>query len=89
MTILMLFQRGMPDIINLIMLLLGVLLCLLALNSLFEWLTRKPWKRSKPPEEAILDDNIQNPIDRSLHEEQPKSSEQTDLFNTQLIQGRC
>ncbi|MDI6767047.1 MAG: hypothetical protein QME52_09525 [Bacteroidota bacterium] len=86
MTIIIIFQRGMPEIINLIILLLGVLLCLLALNNLFEWLTTKPWKRSKPPEETILDDNLQDPTGHSLHEDHQKSTEQTDLFIQQVLQ---
>jgi len=47
------FQRGTPDIINLILLLIGILLCLLALNSLYEWIKSRPWRKINTPDDNI------------------------------------
>jgi hypothetical protein len=56
MITLMILQRGTPDIVNLILLLVGVLLCLLALNSLYDWLRTKPWNKNVPPTESSEDE---------------------------------
>jgi hypothetical protein len=80
MIILMMFQRGTPDIINLIMLLIGMLLCLLTLNSLFEWLMTKPWKKSGTPGEANMDKSTQTDLNQTSDRESEKQSGQSDLF---------
>jgi hypothetical protein len=46
---LLFINKGTPDIINLLLLLIGILLCLLALNNFYDWIRTKPWNRNKPP----------------------------------------
>lgn len=53
-------QKGTPEIINLLGLLLGILLCLFALNAFIEWLMTKPWIRNKPPDETISENQTEN-----------------------------
>ena len=57
-----LLQKGTPDIINLILVLLGLLTLALILNSLYEWLMRTPWKKPKIQEPKITDENSNEPI---------------------------
>jgi len=78
-------QKGAPDIINLIGLLLGILLCLLALNALFEWLMTKPWKRDRNPDAIIGDENTETNLNQSNEEENKNQSDRSGLFIEQNI----
>ncbi len=73
------FQRGTPDIINLILLLIGILLCLLALNSLYEWIKSKPWKNVKTPDKNIAEQNeeTQNNDDLKTHKSNDYTNNKT------------
>ena len=76
----MMIQKGTPEIINLIGLLLGILLCLLVLNAFFEWLMTKPWKKSGTPGEANMDESTQTDLNQTSDRESEKQSGQSDLF---------
>jgi hypothetical protein len=81
----MMIQKGTPEIINLIGLLLGILLCLLALNAFFEWLMTKPWKRDDHLDAIIGDENSKTNLNQSAEEENKNHSDQSGLFNEQNI----
>ena len=82
MTILTIFQRGTPDIINLILLLIGALLCILAINTLYEWLKTKPWHKNNHPPENIDAENVPHPPDQTSD-----NTEQHDSFNLIAIEA--
>lgn len=58
MSFILVINKSIPDVGITLVFLLAFLLILLALNDLFEWLMKKPWKRNGPPEEQVsLDQN--------------------------------
>jgi len=80
MVTLSVFQRGTPDIFNLILLLIGVLLCVLAINTLYEWLRTKPWHNNNHPSE-----NIEG--EEQLPPDQPSDKEDRhDSFNSVVFE---
>ena len=81
----MMIQKGTPEIINLIGLLLGILLCLLALNAFFEWLMTKPWKRDRSPDAIIGNENSGTNLNQSTEEENKNQSDRSGLFIEQNI----
>ncbi len=81
----LMIQRGTPEIIDLIGLLLGILLCLLALNAFFEWLITKPWKRDGSPDAIIGDEKTETNLNQSTEEENKNQSQQSGLFIEQNI----
>lgn len=76
----LILQKGAPEITDLIILLIGVLFCLFAVNTLFEWLMTKPWKKSGTPTEAGSDECTQTDIHQKAEENSLKQSEQSDLI---------
>jgi hypothetical protein len=52
MIALILLEKTTPDLISLFLPLLGILLLVFALNTVYEWLKTKPWKRVKLPDET-------------------------------------
>jgi hypothetical protein len=63
MIALILLQKSAPHLINLFLPLLEILLFIFALNTLYEWLKTKPWKKDTtlpPTEETIQDGANQN-----------------------------
>lgn len=52
MIALILLEKTTPDLISLFLPLLGILLLVFALNTLYEWLKTKPWKKDKLPIET-------------------------------------
>ncbi len=82
---LIMIQKGAPDIINLIGLLLGILLCLLAVNAFFEWLMTKPWKRTNHPDAIIGDENSKTNLNQTTEEDNKNHSDQSGLFIEQNI----
>ncbi|MBI4811710.1 MAG: hypothetical protein HY800_09785 [Ignavibacteriales bacterium] len=86
MIAIMMFQKGTPDIINLILPLIAILLCLLAVNNLYEWLKTKPWKKSGPPEETILGNEMHTPPGQSPSEEIQNHPNQPDSENQLPLQ---
>jgi hypothetical protein len=53
------FQKSAPDITDLLIPLLGILIVIFTLNTIYEWLKTKPWKKSgiPPPTEGTLQEN--------------------------------
>jgi len=82
MIALILLQKSAPHLIKLFLPLLGILIFIFILSSLYEWLKTKPWKKSgfpTPPDE--VSDQHTNQIS---HEDDAKHSDQKDLFRDPL-----
>jgi hypothetical protein len=43
------FQKSAPNLIDLFLPLLGILLFIFSLNTLYEWFKTKPWKKNTTP----------------------------------------
>ena len=80
-----LLQKGVPDIVNLIGLLLGILLCLLALNAFFEWLMTKPWKRNGSPDVTKTEDNDEAKMNQSSKAVNEDQTERSDTFTQETL----
>lgn len=58
MTTLIIFQKSIPDIADIILTIIGILLLLMVLNGFYEWLKTKPWKKNGMQDKTTADDNI-------------------------------
>ena len=74
------FQKSAPNLIDLFLPLLGILLFIFALNTLYEWLKTKPWKRDSLPNEVLTDDaSVSHPTE--THDENNNTdSDRSQLF---------
>lgn len=74
------FQKSAPDIDDLLIPLLWILIVIFALNTIYEWLKTKPWKKN----------DIPPPTEVTLHESEnhtttdDKQNSNTDLMNDSL-----
>ncbi len=73
------FQKSAPDIVDLLIPLLGILIVIFALNTLYEWLKTKPWKKSGIP--TSLDDTLDQDVNQIHTENDNEHRNQTDLFS--------
>ena len=65
MSFILVISKSIPDVGITLVFLLAFLLILLALNDLFEWLLKKPWRRKGPPEEQFsLDQNEADDVEK-------------------------
>jgi hypothetical protein len=78
--IVLLMQKTAPDIAKLVIPLLGILIVILVLNSVYEWFKTKPWKRNKLPNEVLSDDTS-----ASQQTETPDKNNNTESDRTQLF----
>jgi len=81
----MIIQKGAPEVINLIGLLLGILLCLLALNAFFEWLMTKPWKRNGSPDVTITEESNKVNMNQSSEAVNEDQTERSDTLTQETL----
>jgi hypothetical protein len=57
------FQKSAPNLIDLFLPLLGILLFIFSLNTLYEWFKTKPWKKNTtlPPTEGTFQESENQP----------------------------
>jgi len=62
------FHPGNPDLLQLYAVLIGILLCLFAIDLLIDFFKQKPWKKTdvKPEEPLMTGDSHADPEQHSL-----------------------
>lgn len=66
---LFIIDKTAPEIEKLLLPLIAFLLILLILNTLYEWLKTKPWKRIKVDEQSITEGNPEQNLSEGGDEE--------------------
>ena len=74
------FQKSAPNLIDLFLPLLGILLFIFALNTIYEWLKTKPWKSDKLPNGILSDDPSASLSSETLDENNKTESGSSQLF---------
>lgn len=79
---LFMIAKTAPQIEKLLLPLIAFFLILLIVNTLYEWLKTKPWKKSDIP--TSLDDTLEQHVNQIPTENDKEHLDQTDLFSDTL-----